>query len=312
MTKDFLETTLKSPSGAALCLYARMPKRHARAAVHINHGMAEHAGRYGRFARALTAAGFAVFAHDHRGHGKTTAPDAPKGVFGDAGAFDRVIEDVLAVNAHIRALEPDLPVVCFGHSMGSIIALNFALHHPDKVDALVCWNAGVETGALARISRLILRSEKLLKGRRGVSNLARKLTFGAWNATFKPNRTEFDWLSRDADEVDKYVADPDCGFDVSIGLWLDLLTGVFYGGNDQALAHLPHDLPVHVQGGGVDPCSDKGKDMTHLAARLQAVGVGDVTVSILPDTRHESLNEINRDQTTAAFLAWLEARFPQE
>lgn len=309
MTTDFLESTVNSPSGAALHLYSRMPERHVRAAIHINHGMAEHALRYGRFARELTKAGFAVFAHDHRGHGKTTAPDAPKGSFGSENGFERVIDDVLAVNKHIRARDPDTPVVCFGHSMGSIIALNFALCYPEKVDGLVCWNAGVETGGLARASTLILGVEKLLKGRKGISKLVRKLTFDTWNNTFKPNRTEFDWLSRDEAEVDKYVADPDCGFDVSIGLWLDLLSGVFYGGNDKNLAGLARDLPVHVQGGGVDPCSNKGRDMRHLAARLEAAGLSDVTCAILPETRHESLNEINRTRTTADFVSWLEARF---
>jgi len=308
-TVDFRETTLESPSGACLHLYSRMPERHIRAAVQINHGMAEHAARYGRFARALSDAGFAVFAHDQRGHGKTEAPDAAIGQFGAERGFDKVIEDVMAVNRHIRARDPDTPVVCFGHSMGSIIALNFALRHPERVDALACWNAGVETGALARASRVILAVERLLRGRNGISALTRKLTFETWNKAFAPNRTAFDWLSRDPDEVDLYVADPGCGFDVSVGLWQDLLGGIFYGGDDRNLAGLARDLPVHVQGGAADPCSNKGRDMRHLAARLKKAGLSDVTLSILPDTRHESLNEVNRAATTTAFIDWLNGRF---
>ncbi len=309
MTKEFIETSLESPSGATLHLYSRLPEGPVRAAVQINHGMAEHAARYGRFARALSAEGFAVFAHDHRGHGLTTAPDSPRGVFAAGRGFDKVIEDVLTINRHIRARNVDLPVICFGHSMGSIIALNFAMRHPERVDGLACWNAGVETGALARISRLILSVEKSLKGRNGVSNLARKLTFEAWNKAFRPNRTAFDWLSRDAEEVDKYVADPACGFDVSVGLWLDLLDGVFYGGDDRNLGRLGRGMPVHIQGGGVDPCSNKGQDMRHLAARLKKAGLRDVTLNILDETRHESLNEINRAATTDSFISWLNQRF---
>lgn len=310
MVADFHNTTLDSPTGARLNLFSRMPEGRVRAVVQINHGMAEHAARYARFADALSREGFAVFAHDHRGHGSTTAPDAPMGVFGAKNGFDQVIGDVLAVNDLICDRDPETPVVCFGHSMGSIIALNFALRHPDRVAGLACWNSGVETNALAHASKIILGTEKMLRGRNVPSKVARKLTFTAWNNVFKPNRTEFDWLSRDEAEVDKYVADPKCGFDVSIGMWLDVVEGVFYGGDDRHLSRLARDLPVHIQAGAEDPCSNRGKDMTHLADRMVKDGLKDVTALILPDTRHESLNEINRENTTKEFINWLSARFP--
>lgn len=308
-TTGFVESTLNSKSGAQLQLYSRMPERHVRAAVQINHGMAEHGARYARFANALSEKGFAVFVHDHRGHGRTTAADAPMGVFGDDRGFEKVLEDVMAVNRHIRARDPDTPVICFGHSMGSIIALNFALRHPEKVDALACWNAGVETGALPRLSKIILGTAALVKGRDTPSVLARKLTFETWNKTLKPNRTDFDWLSRDEAEVDRYIADPKCGFDVSNGLWLDLLEGVFFAGNDANLKTLHKALPVHIQGGAMDPCSNKGQDMVNLAQRLSRAGLSDVACEILPETRHESLNEVNRAETTTSFLDWLDKRF---
>ena len=308
MTEVFVESTLDSPSGARLHLYTAMPDKPLRGVVHVNHGMAEHAGRYGRFARALNDAGFGVVAHDHRGHGQTVAPDAPRGVFAHERGFDKVIEDVLAVNLHIRATMPGKPIAVFGHSMGAVIALVFALSYPDRVNALACWNAGVETGAKVRLSRLILLAEAALRGRGHISVLARKLTFDGWNRQFRPNRTAFDWLSRDEAEVDAYVADPDCGFDVSTGLWLDLLDGMFRGGDDRRLDVLAHDLPVHLLGGGADPCSNFGRDMRHLADRLKKKGLLDVSCSILPDTRHESLNEINRDETTRNFIHWLSGR----
>jgi alpha-beta hydrolase superfamily lysophospholipase len=309
MTQEFVERELESPTGARLKLHSLLPDGRVRAAVQINHGMAEHSARYARFAKALAGAGFAVFAHDHRGHGTTTAPDAPRGVFGDENGFDLVIADVDAVNRHIRSRDVDTPVVVFGHSMGAIIALNYALRHAARTDALACWNAGVETGLMARASKAILGTERLLRGRRALSGLARSLTFDTWNKQFRPNRTGFDWLSRDGAEVDKYIADPDCGFDVSVGLWLDLLEGIFYGGDNSKLSRLARELPVHVQGGADDPCSNRGRDMAHLARRLEAAGLKDVTSVLLPETRHESLNEVNRDTTTAGFIAWLEARF---
>jgi len=308
MTEHFVETTVSTPSGAHVMLRSMVPKGRARATIQINHGMAEHSARYDRFARALVKAGFAVFAHDHRGHGKTTAPDAPLGVFAKANGFDKVVDDVLAVNQHIKS-RVQAPVICFGHSMGSIIALNFAMRYPKEIVGLVCWNAGVETGGLAAISRIILGAEGAIRGRNSPSGLADKLTFQTWNKVFAPNRTDYDWLSRDQTEVDKYVADPLCGFKVSTGLWLDLISGVYFGAQDAHLANIAQDLPVHLQGGAQDPCSNKGRDMVHLSERMVRAGIKDVTLNIIPDTRHESLNDVNRDQTTTAFIQWLSERF---
>ncbi len=308
MTNNFLETTVESPTGARLKLHSMMPEGRVRAAVQINHGMAEHSARYQRFAHALSEAGFAVFAHDHRGHGETKAPDAPLGVFAKTNGFNKVIEDVLAVNRHVKS-HAEVPVICFGHSMGSIIALNFAMRHPEALVGLVCWNAGVETGGLAAVSRIILGAEGAIRGRNAPSGLANKLTFQAWNKVFAPNRTEYDWLSRDEAEVDKYVADPNCGFKVSTGMWLDLISGVYFGADDTHLAKLALDMPVHLQGGAQDPCSNKGRDMVHLSERMSRAGMNDVTLNIIADTRHESLNEVNRDQTTEEFVRWLSERF---
>ena len=309
MNNGLVETTLNSPSGAHIHLFSRMPERGVKAAVHVNHGMAEHAARYARFAHALTKRGYAFFAHDHRGHGKTTAPDAPKGVFGKTRGFEKVIEDVHAVNSHIRARDHDVPVVCFGHSMGSAIALNYALRHPERVDGLACWNLGAENGLLARIGRLVLRAEAKYRGTDVASAVAPKLTFDAWNRVFKPNRTEFDWLSRDEQEVDLYVNDPDCGFPVSTGLWLDVLDAVAYASQRQRLSVLAKGLPIHILGGEQDPCSNRGRDMEKLAKRFHEAGFRDVTGQIMPESRHETLNEVNREDATMSFVNWLEARY---
>jgi len=156
--------------------------------------------------------------------------------------------------------------------------------------------------------QIILGTEAILRGRQTPSRIATALTFDAWNKTFKPNRTGFDWLSRDEAEVDAYIADPLCGFDASISLWLDVTAAIYFGADDRNLARLPKSLPVHLLGGGDDPCSAKGRAMERLARRMQKARLTDVTCLVLPNTRHESLNEINRDQTTEDFLNWLETR----
>ena len=298
-----------SSTGAKINLYSLLPDNNLKAVIHITHGMAEHAIRYSRFASKLSAAGFAVFTHDLRGHGYTKANDAPQGVFGKSNGFNLVLEDQNQIINLIKERHPDKPIICFGHSLGPIINLNFALKYPNQVNALACWNSGIETGLLPRASRIILALEALFRNPNSTSLIAWKLSFGAWNSKFKPNRTEFDWLSQDEKEVDLYVDDPLCGFDVSISMWRDILDGVFFAGNKNNLKKLSSDLPVHILGGTKDPCTNYGRDMEKLAIKLSNSGLTDVTCKILEDTRHESLNEINRNQTTAFFIRWLQERF---
>jgi len=299
----------QSSSGSKINLYSLLPMGEVRAIIHITHGMAEHALRYSRFASKLANASYAVFAHDYRGHGFTEANDAPQGVFGKSDGFSLVLEDQNEVISLIKERLPNKPIICFGHSLGSIINLNFALKYPNQANAFACWNSGIETGLLPQISRKILALEALIRNPKLPSLFAWKLSFGAWNAKFKPNRTEFDWLSQDEEEVNLYVEDSLCGFDVSISMWRDILDGVFYAGNKKNLRTLPKELPVHIIGGSQDPCTNNGRDMEKLAVKLQNNGLSDVTCKILEYTRHESLNEINRDQTTALFISWLQERF---
>lgn len=310
--KDWTETTLERPDGAVLNIYAMETESDPKGIVQINHGMAEHAGRYARFANALTANCYHVIGHDHRGHGKTTAPDASLGHFGKPGAWARVMDDVTAVRHHGQERWGRLPSTIFGHSMGSIIAFNAILREPEAYAAAALWNSGVENGALATVFRGILKTQRMFLGSDVPSTLARKLTFETWNKQFAPNRTDFDWLSRDEAEVDKYITDPLCGFPVSIGLWLDVLMGIGHAADDKALAKLPKAMPIHLLAGAKDPCSENGQAVDNIAKRMNAAGMTSVDYTLLPATRHESLNELNRDETTAAFLRWLDANLSNQ
>lgn len=303
--------TLKSPTGANLAVRMSKAKgrRKARAIVHINHGMAEHSVRYARFADVLNKAGYHAIAQDHRGHGKTSAPDAPLGIFSNRDGAEKVLTDCHTVNAHARKTWPGLPVIWFGHSMGSIIGVNYCIRHSDTISGAVLWNSGVDGGALLTVYKTLLKLERMFKGSDVPSAIAQKLTFDAWNRKFAPNRTEFDWLSRDEAEVDKYVADPLCGFPCSVGLWLDVSSMIATGASDRELGRIKNALAMNLLGGEADPCTDSGKAMTRLAARLRKTGIADLTVRTVPQTRHETLNEINRNEETANLLAWLDSRF---
>ena len=302
---------LASPTGATLQLYESVPER-PRTIVHILHGMAEHAGRYERFADRLAASGYAAIAHDHRGHGLTEAPDATLGHFAKVDgreAWEIVIADVLAVNEHIRSRFDRTPIVVFGHSMGAIAALTYALAHSGTVEGAAVWNIEIAKSPALAAFRALLRVERMFKGSDVPSALADKLTFQTWNREFAPNRTDFDWLSRDQAEVDAYVADPLCGFEMSVGAWRAVLSGVAFCAARENLEGLPRDRFVHLLGGTADPCSAHGKAMEKLARRMEEIGMLDVTLVLNEGARHETLNEIDRDATMDGFIAWLDERF---
>ncbi|WP_439501863.1 alpha/beta fold hydrolase [Aminobacter ciceronei] len=304
-------TTLASPTGAKLNLYVRHADTPARAVVQINHGLAEHGARYARFADFLAARGCHVYAHDHRGHGATTAPDAPKGRFAGKNGLDIVVADIAAIHDHIAGKHPGLPVVVFGHSMGGLIALNFVLRHSERVAAAAIWNANFSAGILGRLAQAILAFERFRLGSDVPSRMLPKLTFGDWARKIPNRRTEFDWLSRDVSEVDAYVADPLCGWDASVSMWIDVFDLVFAGADDGNFAGVRRDLPFNLVGGQRDPATDGGKAVEALAGRLRRMGFSNLVSKVYPETRHESLNEINREPIMADFAGWLDRTLPR-
>lgn len=298
---------LAARSGATLNLYARMPAGTPRAVVQINHGLAEHAARYARFADTLAEQGIASVAHDHRGHGFTTAPDAPPRAFSTAGdGAAKVVADAHAVRGHVEARWPSVPVILFGHSMGGLVALNALFEGSDRYAGAAIWNANFSAGPLGRIGQALLAWERFRLGSDVPSRIVPKLTFQAWARQVPDARTPFDWLSRDPAEVDAYVADPLCGWDASVSMWQDVFRLIFAGADDSNLARIRRDLPISLVGGEKDPATDGGKATEHLAGRMRKAGFSSLSSRVYAGTRHESLNEVNRDEVTADFVAWVE------
>lgn len=293
-------------SGASLNVFHEPTSGAARGIVVINHGLAEHAARYDRFAKALSAVGMHVYAHDHRGHGATTAPGVSLGSFAKQDGWQRVLDDTMDVREMAAQRHPGLPLVLFGHSMGGLIAMNSALRDPEGIAALAVWNANFSAGLLGRAGQAILAVERMLLGSDVPSAILPKLTFQDWAKKETSGRTAFDWLSRDPAEVDKYVADPLCGWDASVGMWQDVFKLIFAGADDRNFSKLPKSLPVHLRGGGHDPATDFAKATNQLSARMNAMGFSRVTTVIGPENRHECLNDLNRDAVTADFFSWLD------
>jgi alpha-beta hydrolase superfamily lysophospholipase len=299
--------TLTTPDGTEVFVNRWLPDGAVKGIVQIAHGMAEHSSRYARFAERLTAHGYAVYASDHRGHGRTPGT---RGSFAANEGWQTVVDDLRAVADRAREEHPELPLFLLGHSMGSFLARGFAAQHGAELAGLVLTGTAGSAGPLGNVGVLLATAQARLRGHEHVSGLMNQLTFGQYNAAFKPTRTEFDWLSRDTAEVDKYVADPDCGFVFTAGGFVDLLKGLAAVNSDRVVSRIPEDLPIYLAAGDMDPVGNKGKGVRAVANQLRRVGVRDVTVTLWPGARHEILNETNRDEVEAEIVDWLDAHLP--
>jgi alpha-beta hydrolase superfamily lysophospholipase len=291
-----------APDGAQVCVYRWLPHASPAAAVQIIHGLAEHAGRYRRLAEALTAAGYAVYASDLRGHGQTATSGEDLGFFARRDGWRKCLEDLWQVNRTISVENPSAPILLLGHSMGATLARQFMAQHGDALAGVILSGCSGQPTQLALAGRLVARTEKLRLGQRGKSALIRSLSFDSFNKRFQPARTRFDWLSRDPAEVDKYIADPLCGFTASVQLWIDMLDG--WCEIAKSCHGIPKHLPIYVISGNHDPVSAGTKMLEPMLAQYRAAGLA-VQHRFYPEARHELLNETNREEVTADLLEWI-------
>ena len=304
--------TLPAADGVPLFVYTWTPSEHSaspRGIVQIVHGMSEHAGRYVRFASALVEAGFAVIAHDHRGHGRTAKAPEDLGHFADDGGWIAALGDVELVGRHARKRWPGCVLVRFGHSLGSTLAVH-ALHaFPGSVDAAILSGAIGVVGMMLPLAKVVPHAERFRQGKRGKSWLCDYLTFGDFNRAFRPPRTRFDWLSKDAQEVDAYINDPRCGFMVTNQFWCDALGGLSEAYKTANLAQIPKELPVRFIIGANDPVSKHkltgASQLPPALSRLRAVGMSSVSERVWAEGRHELLNDTEKEQVTDDVIQWL-------
>ncbi len=277
---------------------------------HINHGMAEHSERYAPFAEKLIADGYAVYAHDHRGHGYSIPQGGLVGHYADKNGWAKVISDLKVVNESIHSDYPDLPVILFGHSMGSFISLYYCTQHGDSVSAVILSGSGYSAPVALRAPKMLIRLEKFRNGSKARSNLIDRQTFASFNKRFGKPRTTADWLSRDEKEVDKYISDPLCGFLCTNQMWDDFLSGLDAISRNKNLRNIPNQVPFYLVSGERDPLSygSRKHGIEKLAEHLRSGGQLDVTFKLYEDGRHEIFNELNREEVIKDTIAWANSR----
>lgn len=277
-----------------------------RALVHVVHGMAEYGARYGRLAAALNRAGYAVWAHDHRGHGEWLQPGVLRGHFADAGGWRLLLDDASAVSGALQASTPAAPLLLFAHSMGSFVAQALIAERGHAYRGVVLCGTNGAAGMAEAGARTVARIERLAKGGRSPATFVQDLVFRTYNRQFAPVRTRADWLSRDAREVDAYLADTRrCGFTLTTQAWCDFLDARRDLGIPSHLARIPGTLPIRIIAGGSDPVGENGTGVQRLHDACVAAQLR-VSRQAYDSARHELVNETNRGVITSDLLDWLD------
>lgn len=300
---------LNAADGTRLHVYRWLPPAAPRATVQIAHGMGEHAARYDETAKALTDAGYAVYANDHRGHGQTADPDR-LGWMGEDG-WNRVISDAADLTAHIKETHPGLPHVLIGHSMGAMMSQQYLYRYGSRLSAAVLSGSPGFAGALQTwLSRIFATVERWRLGPDADSALLQKMLFSKSNQAFDgPDASGFEWLSRDPEQVRRYVEDPLCGFVLRAGSLCDLFAGARQARHNDNVLQIPRRLPVLVLSGRDDPVHN---DMANLNRMLSSYRghLERVDERIYAGGRHEMFNETNRQAAIQDVLAWLDEVLP--
>ena len=307
--------------GAVLYL-RRWQTASPKAVLHIVHGMAEHSGRYDRLARRLTEEGIEVWAADQRGHGKTSENrqnDPSKGGLlghcANGDGFSRVTADIDILNRKIKSEHPEIPLFLLGHSWGSFIAQNYLENFEGRSSAegekpvllSGCILSGTRGpgGAKIALGGPAMTFLALILGESKGSAIAKAAADGPYNKPFRPNRTNFDWLSRDDAEVDAYVSDPFCGMLCSVGFYRDMAMALKRIHRPEEMGKIRKEIPIFIFSGSADPVGDMGESPAALAVAYRHLKINDLETVLYPDARHEPLHETNRDEVTESLLSWL-------
>ena len=278
------------------------PKSNPKGIVQIIHGIAEYTARYNQFAEFLAQHDYLVVGEDHPGHGYT----AEEGELGYmTGGWIGTVSGIHQVYEMIHQKYPSVPYYMLGHSMGSFLLRTYLFTYHTPLSGAIISGTGWLPSLILPLGTALCKEEALRLGDRKASTLLEKIIFGGYNKEFTPNRTPYDWLSRDHAIVDAYAADPLCGFSASIQLCREMMSGMYANALKANLVRMQKDLPVYFFAGQQDPVGDMGNGVLKAVQAFKDAGMQDVLVELYPNMRHECHNEPGKEKVFADLVQWM-------
>ena len=277
--------------------------------VELVHGMAEHRKRYERFCTFLSDNGYIAYIYDQLGHGEPAGSLDNIGYMEDKDNLEAMVEDVKIVNEKLQNefnKDKKLKMFLFGHSMGSFISQRYIQVYPNTIDGVILSGSNYTKSLLYSLGKMVAKMVVLFKGRKHRSKFLDNLSFGSYNKQIKNPKTNFDWLSVNEENVNKYINDEYCGGLFTASYFYDLLK--LFKKINKGFKNIPNDLPIYLFSGDSDPVGNMGKGVEKLKNKYLQIGQKDVKLCMYRSYRHELLNEEIYDDVHKNILNWLEKR----
>lgn len=260
----------------------------------IIHGMAEYADRYDEFGSFLADKGFLVVANDQLGHGQSVTNQSDLGYFCEKDPSTVVVRDVHRLKKMMQEENPGIPYIILGHSMGSYILRNYLCEYGNGIQGAIVMGTGSQSPLTIKFALALTIVYSKLKGSRYKSNFVNNLVMGAYNKKVENVKTLLDWLSRNEDNVKRYIADDKCGFIFTVNGFHTLFKLVEGSQNKKKLSKMPKNLPILMTSGAEDPIGNYGKGVAEVYNRYSEAGMTNVKLKMYQEDRHEIINEIDR------------------
>lgn len=273
--------------------------------LQIIHGMSEYVDRYDEFARYLADKGILVVGDDHLGHGKSVNPGEPYGYFCKEDAATVLVRDEHRLKKMMQEQYQGVPYLILGHSMGSFIARNYLIRYGSGIDGAIIMGTGMQPRPCLAIGRILAAIQALFCGPKHVSRLIDRLAFGSFNKRIESPKTPSDWLCANAESVERYIADPLCGFVFTANGFQTLMKLIWNLGDSRKLNKMPRQLPVFFVSGEEDPVGDYGRAVKDVYESFQRLNMEHVQMKLYPGDRHEILNETDREDVYGDIYRWI-------
>lgn len=292
-----------------LFVYKWLPNSEIKCVLFLVHGSVEHAYRYRRFAEFLTQNNIAVIAPDLRGHGQTVKINGQYSYFTDNDGWNTVVSDLSLLKQEIIEEYSNKPVFVLGHSMGSIFVRTLISRDAKNINGAIVMGSTYGKFTLVRISLIILRFFLLFRKSNSTSPFFHSMVFGRFARSIKNPKTNVDFISRDEEEVQKYIDDSLCGITLTLNYAQQMAKGSLIAASSKALKSTPANLPILLISGMADPVGGENAiEVKNLYEAYRKNGKTKVDLKLYENARHELLNDINRDEVMTDILNWINAK----
>lgn len=277
-----------------------VPEGDVKGVIVMAHGIAEYKERYLKMVELFTGAGFACAINDHRGYGKSVKDASDYGYTYLAGA-EGTVRDFHEMERIVSRRFPGAKLFLYGHSMGTLVALNHLKNACTRFSGVVLSGLPVNTPAAAA-GKQFLKIRRRLKGDKHHDESAKKLMFSGYDAKFKNENLLNAWLNSDKCAVQAYNDDPLCGGTATVDGYMsliDLLIGAYTLKEYRLVNNL---LPIDIFVGESDPCAGFEAGAKKSEAFLKKVGFVNVRLHVLKGMRHEIHNEPDGENVIREFV----------